>query len=119
MPVTYNGDSFILTPVTKKEVINVITKLKNKKSTGLDKLSVDIIKHIKESIAEPIRYLTMLIFYTGVYPNELKIGLVAPIHKKSDPTLVSNYRPITLVSIISKIIEKFFYDRFIQFLGEH
>ena len=55
-------------------------------------------------------------FATGTYPDQLKIAKVIPIFKKGDKLLVSNYRPISLLSNINKIFEKLVYSRLYSFL---
>jgi len=116
LPARYTAQSFIFNPVSKKEVINIIGKLKNKNSTGVDGLSVVAIKHIKDFIVEPIQYLAELMFCTGVFPEELKTGLVVPVYKKSDATLECNYRPVTILNILSKILERILHNRIVDFL---
>ena len=58
-------------------------------------------------------------FLTGVYPNLLKIVKVIPIHKGGSTQDVNNYRPISLLSIFDKIIEKLMHKRLYNFLLEH
>ena len=58
-------------------------------------------------------------FITGGYPNLLKIVKVIPIHKGGSTQDVSNYRPISLLSIFDKIIEKLMHKRLYNFLMEH
>ncbi len=58
-------------------------------------------------------------FATGVYPDQLKVAKVIPIFKEGDKLLVSNYRPISLLSNINKIFEKLVYSRLYSFLELH
>ena len=58
-------------------------------------------------------------FATGIYPDQLKIAKVIPVFKKGDKLLVSNYRPISLLSNVNKIFEKLVYSRLYSFLEMH
>ena len=112
-------NSFFLNPVEKSEIINIITKMKNKNSTGVDCISIKIIKSIKEIIVEPLQYLTEIMFETGKFPTDLKTGVVVPIHKKLDPTDASNYRPITILNVLAKILERILYNKLTSFLNKY
>ena len=59
-----------------------------------------------------------LSFSEGVFPSELKIALVSPLNKAKDPMVVSNYRPISLLSIFSKILERLMYKALLKFPNE-
>ena len=69
-------------------------------------------------IAKPLAKIINLSFSTGVFPTKLKMAKVIPIFKKDSPLHCSNYRPISLLSNIDKIIEKLMYSRLIQFLNK-
>ena len=58
-------------------------------------------------------------FITGKYPDALKISKVIPIHKSRDTCDLNNYRPISLLSIFDKIMEKLMHKRLYEFLQEH
>ena len=74
------------------------------------------LKLSKNFIVKPLTYLINLIFKTGIYPNDLKLAKVIPIYKGGDPQNFSNYRPISLLSNINKIIEKCIYSRLYNFI---
>ena len=54
-----------------------------------------------------------------MFPDELKYALVTPIYKANDPMFFNNYRPISLVSVFSKILERLMYNRLLKFLNQH
>lgn len=97
---------FCLNEVTYIEVRDIINSLENKHSRDIYGLNVEIIKSIKNLIIIPLTKLINLCFKEGKFPLILKQALVVPIFKKGDNKEVSNYRPISLLPIISKIIEK-------------
>lgn len=77
---------------------------------------------MKESICfilDPLVHLINVCFITGVFPDSLKLSKVIPILKKGDPNLPDNYRPISIIPIIGKIIEIIIKHRLLAFLNKH
>lgn len=70
-------------------------------------------------IAEPLAYIINLSVRLGQFPDELKIGKIIPIKKSSQSDGLENCRPITILNIISKIIEKVVYNRIVNYLNKH
>lgn len=70
-----------------------------------------IVKEIMYNIVQPFTFICNQSFKTGIFPNEMKIAKVLPLHKDGDKHLFSNYRPISLLSQFSKILEKLFVKR--------
>ena len=66
-------------------------------------------KETIEYILEPITYIINQSCSTGIFPQEMKTAKVIPIYKSSDKTLIQNYRPVSLLSAFSKLIEKLMY----------
>ena len=97
--------SFI-SPTNSDEVLSVIKELKDDKSTGPSSISSKFLKSFQITLGKPISLIANLSFSSGTFPNNLKIANVIPMFKKDDCTICSNYHPISLLSIISKIIEK-------------
>ena len=64
-------------------------------------------------------YLINLSFSDGYFPDELKLAKVIPLYKTNDPTLFSNYRPVSLLPLFSKLFEKAMYDRMIKFMKKY
>ena len=97
------------------EIIN----LKEKKSAGYDEISAKIIKSIANEIVEPLTYIYNLSFSTGIIPNFLKISLVTPIFKGNETNLFENYRPISVLTNFSKLLEKLMYKRISNYIEKH
>ena len=113
-----NEYSFFMKPTNAKEVLCEITKLKNNKSIGPCSIPLKFLKLFKTTLSEPISLIANIPFSTGTFPSTLKTANVIPICKKEDHTLCNNYRPISLLSNISKIIEKLVHIRLTKFLNK-
>ena len=101
-----HNNKFSLNEVNEQSVIKIIENLPLKSSCGFDDMSSKFIKQITPSIITPLTLVINQIFNTGIFPDKLKIAKVVPIFKKGDNTLMNNYRPISLLPVISKVIEK-------------
>lgn len=98
------------------EVINIISSLKTHSAPGIDKITTFMLKTFRYSLAEPLSYLINLSFECGVFPKIFKCAVVCPVYKSGDKSLTTNYRPISLISTISKVMEKIMNKRIINFL---
>lgn len=113
-----NTESLFLYPTDTKEILNCINTLKNKKSVGEDQIPINVLKEVADLISHPLCHIINLCFLTGVFPQKLKIAHIKPIHKKGAKDDTANYRPISLLSNVSKIFEKIIYNRLIKFLDK-
>ena len=111
-------ESFYLSPSTEEEILKIILNLKNSAS-GWDGFQAIVIKEIKSAIVHPIMHLCNLSFATGVFPKELKLAYVVPLFKSGDDMLFTNYRPVSILPLISKILERLMYNRLLNFLNKH
>ena len=73
-------------------------------------------KQIKDVISAPLAKLINRSFYNGVFPNSIKIAKVIPIFKNESRAVYNNYRPISFLSSIGKIIQKLMHKRLYNFL---
>uniref|UniRef100_A0A1B6LNL1 Reverse transcriptase domain-containing protein n=2 Tax=Cicadellinae TaxID=33370 RepID=A0A1B6LNL1_9HEMI len=109
---------FDLTPTTWEEVSQVIHNLKNKSSSGIDEYSAKVVKHCAVELTPPLVSIINKSFYLGQFPTKLKVSKVYPKHKKGPKTDPKNYRPISLISTFSKIIEKIVLKRLMSHLTQ-
>ena len=103
--------------ISNEEVLEIITNLSNK-STGPHSIPVNLLKLIADLIISPLTKIISNSLTSGVFPDALKISKVIPIHKGNSTEELNNYRPISLLSIFDKIIEKIVHKRLYNFL-EH
>jgi hypothetical protein len=78
-----------------------------------------IIKSLYKSFIVPLTHVLNLSITQGVVPNELKIAKIIPLFKHGDSKLMKNYRPISVLPVFSKILEKLVYKRTIEFIKKH
>ena len=112
-----NEHNFFIKPTNKHELIIIINKIITNKASGPHSVPNDILHLIKQNITEPLAEIINLSFVNGTYFNNLKISKVLPFYKDKGSKLeCKNYRPISLLSNINKIIEKIMYNRLYNFL---
>ena len=86
-----------------------------KKSTGIDEIRPTILKSTPDNILIALTHVFNLSLACGEFISDFKTAKVAPIHKKGSVTNVYNYRPISLLCSMSKILEKLIYNRVLQY----
>jgi len=111
--------SMVLAPVDEDELHRIIQQLPAKKSNDLNLLSPWLIKRCCKHLVRPLTQLVNHSFQTGVFPSLLKIARVVPIFKKDDPESINNYRPVSILPVLSKIFEKLFLTRMLSFLDRY
>ena len=102
--------------LTEDELLNSVSLLKPNKSSGVDDVSSNVIIKSINFIKIPLLHIFNLSLKYGVFPENLKIAKVTPIYKTGDPSDVSNYRPISVLTCFSKILERVMYKRLYSFL---
>jgi hypothetical protein len=107
-----------IAPVTVNELELVIRNLRNS-SAGWDTIKPDVIKQTYTVLLEPLNHIVNLSFDQGVVPEELKLATVVPIFKKGDTTLFQNYRPVSVLPVFSKIVERLMYNRLLEYINKH
>lgn len=100
------GESWKFEPTNEIEIRKIIAKMKNKNSSGFDGLSNRMLKREPHAFSRLLTPLINKSLEEGVFPDCLKTANVIPIHKKGDRANLNNYRPISLLPVLSKIFEK-------------
>ena len=121
-PPIVNADmnyTLFLHPTDETEIIKCITELKNEKAPGKDGIKAETIKLIVDYIVKPICFVFNNVLESGIYPDKLKIAVIKPLFKHGDKTAIENYRPISLISNFSKILEKIIKNRLTKYVSKH
>ena len=108
--------SFSFLPVHPNEVLQIVTSMKNSKSTGLDNVDTASIKLVINDILPALTHIVNLSLSTLVFPGAWKVAKVIPLLKKGDPLDPSNYRPVALLPILSKIMERVVFKQVVGYV---
>ena len=105
------SSNFSFSPVESETISKIIKECLPKTSTGIDGLSMKLLKRLSPYICESLTLVINQSLNTGIFPTSFKIAKVLPLFKKGDPLIMENYRPISLLPCISKIFEKVVYTQ--------
>ena len=111
-----NPHTFFLSPVIDAEVISAYKSCKNSNAIDYTGMSKKIIDKTFDLIVPCLTKLANASFQAGRFPSAMKIALVTALFKSGDSTVLSNYRPISILPVLSKILEKLFLNRLMDFL---
>jgi len=102
-------------PVTPNELAEISNAFRSGKSAGHDRIPISIIKQSIRIIhvAEPLAHIINLSITRGIVPDQMKIARVVPLFKAGDRSLLTNYRPLSILPSFSKFLEKVVYSRLI------
>ena len=103
--------SLFLNPTSPPETLNLINELPNKKSSGHDKINNILLKSLKSVLVEPLSIVFNQSMNEGIFPDVMKLADMVPLYKNKEKYLVDNYRPISLLITLSKILEKLMHKR--------
>ena len=103
-------------PVSEQHICNIVKKLKPKKSCGYD-ISNALLIRLIDMIKMPVCYILNKSL-TGLYPDLMKISKVVPLHKGGN-NMADNYRPISLLPVTSKVLERVMYYFLVQHLDKN
>ena len=114
-----NIHSIFFNPIVPSEILDVVSNMKNNTSSGIDDISICVVKKVISIICRPLCQIFNISLSTGVVPKQMKIARVTPIHKQGKKDNVNNYRPISVLALFDKILERCVYNRLIAFVDKH
>ena len=98
---------------------DIIDTLQTGKSIGLNSIPIKLLKILSSHISAPLCLIINESFLSGIFPDRMQLAKVIRLFKNECPMIVSNYRPISLLSVFSKISEKLIYKHLYNFLEVH
>ncbi len=104
---------------TESEVRDILKSLKSTKASGPDGISPRMLKETANHFSKPLVRLFNLSFQHGVFPEVWKQANVIPIFKKNDKASPKNYRPVSLLCILGKVMEKIVFKHMYNYLKDH
>ena len=100
--------------VTNTDVLLVVKGLKKSKSKDIYDMNIDIVKSVLDDIIDVVTLCINQCLLDGVFPQSFKFAKIVPVLKKGNPSLVVNYRPVSILPIFSKILEKVIFKQLIE-----
>ena len=117
LALSQNVKTLFWTPVTPGKLRKIITKLPSKRSSGYDNLDNCLLKEISPCFLNKLVYLFNKSLRDGIFPTGMKLAEVIPLYKGKERFLSNNYRSISLLITLSKLLEKIVYKRTYEFLN--
>lgn len=111
LPAVHNSLSSITITIT--DVYEALTSLDVQKSPGMDKITPRILQNCADVLCEPLHHLFTQSLRYATIPSCWKVHKVVPIYKAGDMNCVSNFRPISLLSVVSKVLERLIFTKVI------
>ena len=111
--------TFAIYECDKIEIENVIQTLNPRKAIGPNSIPTDILHPLKTEISYPLSVIFNISLRTGTHPELLKTAKILPIYKKGSQLSTNNYKPISLLSNLNKLLEKLMFNRIYNFLEKN
>ena len=119
MRTDYVGGLIDSLEVNEEEVLNKIKRLKEGKAAGPDGMAPGILIRVKEVIVKPLTIIFNMSLRQGIVPRDWRVANVTPIFKKGKKDDPGNYRPVSLTSVVGKMLESIIRDRLIDHLSRN
>ena len=114
-----DASEFVIPLISQELVFTYLSTIKVGKSTGLDGMSASILRAAAPVIAAPLTKIMNMSINSDKFPTTWKLAKVTPVFKAGDPLNADNYRPISILPIISKILEKHVHVSLYTYLGQY
>ena len=105
------------TGISESDVFEALCPLDTSKAIGVDGIGPNVLHHCALALYKPLHHLFLLSLSHSHIPAEWRTHLIIPVFKSGDKSSVRNYRPISLLCSVSKLLEKLIYDKIIHFVS--
>ena len=112
-------NSIFFEAATEREVIAIVNSLRPGTAAGYDGIPTWSVNTFIGVISKPLTHIINLSLQSGIVPDQLKIARVIPLFKSGEDRLISNYRPISILPVFSKLFEKVVYKRLVNYLDSN
>ena len=109
---------FTIPPIQREKVLRFLSTMDISKATGADMIGPRLLKFAAPYIVDEVTYICNHSINNSVFPNKWKEAKVTPLYKNGSPEEVNNYRPISILPVMSKVLEKHVHDSLSEFLHE-
>ena len=113
------NESLNTTNFFEDDILNVIRKLDPSKAHGHYQISIRMVQICDKAICKPLHLIFSSCIESGIFPTECKMANVVPIYKRDDKQYVENYRPVSLLPTLVKILEHLIYNQMYSFFIEN
>lgn len=110
-----NTKSIFFEPTDESEIQTIVNTLPNSKARDVDDIQIGPIKYVINTIAPVLSYIYNLALSTGCFPKLMQVSKVIVLFKGGDKNEMSNYRPISILPVFSKVLEKVIHNRLLNF----
>ena len=111
-----SNSKFQFKTVERSTVLAILKSLKVSKSAGPDNLPACVIRDAAEELSEPIQHLANLSFTAGLFATSEKCAKVSPVYKADERSSFDNYRPLSVLKIMSEVLERIAYQQLPEYL---
>ena len=112
-------ETFFLESTTQSEIVEIVNSLRLNTATGHDKIPMWSVKESINYISELLTYILNLSINSGIVPVQMKLARVVPLYKSGDKRSLSTNRPVSVLPVFSKFLEKAVYNRLIHFFDKY
>ena len=114
-----NKIKFDIPLISENDVLEALSNLDENKSTGVDGISAKVLKTAAAALCQPLTYIINNSLKSKVFPDIWKTAIVYPLHKSGSKTNADNYRPISVLCVLTKIVERHVHKHFYNFLDQY
>lgn len=113
------GSVFTLHTITEHDLLKYVTSLRGNSAPGVDGIKASFLKEHFHILSKPLLHIVNESIRSGEFPDVFKVAKVIPLYKSNDVTCTSNFRPISLLSVFAKVIEKIVKDQLTKYLEDN